>query len=146
VEPSVWNYLFAHHLAEKKALTHHFFQTARHAHKVYISPLVFDELEATPDEEHRRELLDALDDQDALLLAPNPKVVEVSREILDLDILTKRSENDAIHIAYAIVHGMDALVSWDTGHIVRLKTRRGVSAVCRLLGYREVELVTPEEI
>ena len=41
---------------------------------------------------------------------------------------------------------MDALVSWDTGDIVRLKTRRGVSALCRLMGYREIDLVTPEEV
>jgi predicted nucleic acid-binding protein len=145
-DTSIFSYLFAEHLPQKQAVTRDFLQHAQREGDLFVSPLVVKELNATPDESLRQRLIRSLDEAGPTLLAHLEAVNHVSLLILDLGILTERSENDAIHIAYAIAHGMDALVSWDTRHIVRLKTRRGVSAVCRLLGYREVELVTPEEL
>ncbi len=41
---------------------------------------------------------------------------------------------------------MDLLLSWNFKHIVKMKTRRMVSATTRLAGYKEIEIWTPEEV
>lgn len=146
LETSVWSYLLADHMPRERDATRRLIESAPGRHDLFVSPLVLDELNATRDETRRRTLLEKLNDAQPSKLPENDAIEAVSSKIIELGILTERSEDDAIHIAYSVVHEMDALVSWDTGHIVRLKTRRGVSAVCRLLGYREVELVTPEEL
>jgi predicted nucleic acid-binding protein len=146
VESTVWNYLFADHMPAEQAVMRSFVERASREDDLYISGVVGKELLATPDEAKRAKLIHAVDHASPSVLDPMPAVEEVARRIFELGILTERSENDAAHIAFSIVYGMDALVSWDTRHIVRLKTRRGVSGVCRMLGYRELELVTPAEV
>jgi len=49
-------------------------------------------------------------------------------------------------LAIAVVQELDVLVSWNFEHLVKLKTRVGVNGLNRLLGYHEIELVSPEEV
>lgn len=146
IDSSVWSYLFADHMPYQQTVTKRFLESSEGQHDLFISPLVLYELNATPDEGRRRKLLQAVNDAEPTKLLQDSRVEAVSGKLIDLGILTARSEGDAAHIATAIVWGMDALVSWDTRHIVRLKTKRGASAVCRLLGYPALELVTPAEV
>ena len=44
------------------------------------------------------------------------------------------------------MHELGVLVSWNFEHLVKLKTRVGVNGLNRLLGYREIEIVSPEEV
>jgi hypothetical protein len=41
---------------------------------------------------------------------------------------------------------MDAVVSWNFEHLVRLTTRLGVHGLNKMLGYRDIEIVSPEEV
>jgi hypothetical protein len=41
---------------------------------------------------------------------------------------------------------MDAIISWNFRHIVKLKTKVEVNGVNKLLGYKEVEICSPEEV
>ena len=54
--------------------------------------------------------------------------------------------NDALHLAVAVVHDVDAVVSWNFEHLVRLATRLGVNGLNKMLGYRDIEIVSPEEV
>lgn len=54
--------------------------------------------------------------------------------------------NDALHLAAAVVHEFDVVISWNFEHLVKLKTRQAVNGLNRLLGYREIEIVSPEEV
>jgi len=51
-----------------------------------------------------------------------------------------------MHIAIASVYGLDAIISWNFKHMVKLRTRREVKAVNLLLGYKEVEIISPQEV
>lgn len=53
---------------------------------------------------------------------------------------------DAYHIAYATAYGIDAIVSWNFKHIVKLKTKKMVNGINLKLGYHEVEICSPEEV
>ena len=54
--------------------------------------------------------------------------------------------DDATHVAAASVLGCTAIVSWNFKHMVKLKTIVGVTGVNRLMGYGEIEIITPEII
>jgi hypothetical protein len=51
-----------------------------------------------------------------------------------------------LHIALATINNVDALVSWNFTHIVKLKTKRLTKAVNIAQGYKEIEIITPWEI
>ena len=61
-------------------------------------------------------------------------------------VIPKRYDNDARHIAVAVVHGLDAVVSWNFKHMVNVRARLAINGVNRLEGYHEIEIVTPEEV
>ena len=61
-------------------------------------------------------------------------------------IIPEKYRNDALHIATAVVNDLDVVVSWNLEHIVKLKTKLGVEGINRLLGYKVIEIVTPEEV
>jgi hypothetical protein len=61
-------------------------------------------------------------------------------------IIPERYRSDALHIAVAVINGIDAIVSWNFEHIVKLKTRVMVNGINRLLGYHEIEICSPEEV
>jgi len=52
----------------------------------------------------------------------------------------------ALHIAMAVINGIEAIISWNFEHIVKLKTRIMVNGINRLLGYHEIEICSPEEV
>jgi len=59
---------------------------------------------------------------------------------------TSKYEDDALHIAIASVNNLDVIVSWNYKHIVKLKTKREVTGINALLGYKEIEIYSPLEV
>ena len=41
---------------------------------------------------------------------------------------------------------MDAIISWNFSHIVKLKTKREVVGVNILMGYKEIDIYSPREV
>ncbi|MEW6068479.1 MAG: hypothetical protein AB1610_09340 [Nitrospirota bacterium] len=65
---------------------------------------------------------------------------------LEQRIFPIKHRDDAFHVAIAVVHKMDIMISWNMEHMVKLKTRREVKAVNILEGYNEIEICTPLEV
>jgi hypothetical protein len=61
-------------------------------------------------------------------------------------ILAARDAADVRHIALATVAVVDALVSWNFKHIVRLEKIRLFNAVNVELGYRSLNILSPREV
>ena len=55
-------------------------------------------------------------------------------------------EDDALHIAVASVNNLDVIVNWNFTHIVKLKTRREVAVINTLMGYKPIEICSPQEV
>jgi hypothetical protein len=53
---------------------------------------------------------------------------------------------DAIHIAVAVVNGIDYLISWNCKHIANAKMRSKIEQVCLSRGYEPIIICTPEEL
>ena len=62
-----------------------------------------------------------------------------------LDLLDK-SRLDALHLALAVQHGMDYLVSWNFIHIVGARPRKIIDEMNYQKGIKSPILCTPEEL
>ena len=71
---------------------------------------------------------------------------ELASEYIKKGIIPLRYEDDAFHIAVASVNNIDAIISWNFKHIVKLKTKKEVLGVNALMGYKEIEIYSPLEV
>jgi hypothetical protein len=60
--------------------------------------------------------------------------------------LPPKAAADALHIAIAVVNGIDYLLTWNCNHIANVAMRHQIDAICRQNGYEPVVLCTPEEL
>ncbi len=71
------------------------------------------------------------------------EVLKVANQIIDMGILTKKSIDDCQHIATAVVHGCDCIISWNFKHIVNIKTIKGIRAITHLESYKDIDIMNP---
>ena len=146
LDTSVLNYYFADDNPEEQNATRKLFQEIKEdKHEAFISAAVIDEVEAA--EEPVRERLKKLVLNYYLkILEPDPEVEQLARRYIENKIIPEKYGKDASHIAYAAIFELDAIVSWNFKHIVKLKTRTMVNGVNKLEGYREIEICSPLEV
>ena len=65
---------------------------------------------------------------------------------LEAGILTPSSTTDAGHVATATVYRVDAIVSWNFKHIVRLEKMKLYNQINFKNGYGFLEIVSPREV
>ena len=71
------------------------------------------------------------------------EVFKVANQIIDMGILTKKSIDDCQHIATAVVHGCDCIISWNFKHIVNIRTIKGIRAITHLESYKDIDIMNP---
>jgi len=148
LETSVWNFLFADDTPEKRDKTIIFFEEIKEAkYEIYTSALVITEIERTEDKNKKERLLDALKKYSPKgLVGKEKEISELATKYLESQVVPQRYKDDVTHIACAVVHEMDVMLSWNLRHIVKLMTRIKVNGINRLEGYKEIEICTPEEV
>lgn len=146
IETTVWNFPFADDAPDHREATLTFFNLVRQGRfEAYLSNVVLFEFQAA-EEPRRSQLLDLVRDISPILLPAIDAIEDLADEYMKNGLVPERYHDDARHIAAAVVGNMDLLVSWNFKHIVKPKTRRLVAATSRLVGYREIEICTPEEV
>jgi hypothetical protein len=55
-------------------------------------------------------------------------------------------QEDALHLAFALIHNLDYIISWNFKHIVKPKTKKAVKIIALKEGFKAVEIITPEEV
>jgi hypothetical protein len=60
--------------------------------------------------------------------------------------MPQNAAEDALHIAVAVVNGLDYLITWNCKHIANAKMRIKIERVCREKGYEPIIICTPEEL
>ena len=146
LDTSVLNFFFAEDDIAKRDITVKFFdQLHLIADQVCISDEVIREINQAP-ESIRIQLDGLINKIEPLLLEVNAEVEELADRYIKEEIIPERYRRDAIHIAVAVINGIEAIVSWNFSHIVKLKTRVMVNGINRLLGYHEIEICSPEEV
>lgn len=70
----------------------------------------------------------------------------LANRYIEQGIIPVKYEDDALHIAVASVNDLDVMVSWNFTHIVKVKTKREVTGINALMGYKEIEIYSPLEV
>jgi len=109
---------------------------------IYISDAVTTELDECP-EPKKSILLAFLSQIKFEQINFNEQIIELAKRYVEEGIISSKFFDDAIHIAAATVYECDILVSWNFKHIVKVKTIQGVNGINKLMGYREIQLVSP---
>lgn len=143
VETSVWSFVFADDEPARKAATEQFFNVAREA-ELFIAELVVAEIERARNPK-RDLILGYIKDRRPRVLADAEEVTALAWEYVNQGIIPAKYVADALHIAFASYYSLNAIISWNFEHIVKVKTRREVRAVNTILGYAVPEIATPEE-
>ena len=146
IETSVVGFMFATDAPEKMEITEQFFDKETKKHKAFVSELVLEEIEKTKDESKKKLLKDVVRTHNLKALERTEDAEKLAREYLEEGVASEKHFNDPLHIALAVVHGMDVVVSWNLQHIVKLKTMEIIKRVNKRIGYPDILIVTPEEV
>ena len=129
--------------AARQQLTREWWDTRRKDFELFISQLVIDEAGAG-DETAAALRLEVL--QGITLLEFGDDANALSK-LLNRELsLPERAAADAVHIAVAVVNGMDYLLTWNCTHIANATLRPRIEEACRSFGYRMPVICTPEEL
>lgn len=110
-----------------------------------ISEVVLGEIERAPEEKDKA-LLELIRKYPLENLSVTEEIRNLARRYIQEGIIPKKYEDDALHIACASVNNLDAVISWNFEHIVKLKTKREVVGINVLLGYKEIDIYSPWEV
>ena len=120
-----------------------FEQVKENKFHLVISALVQEEILAAP--KHVKEFLDEL--------KPNATIIEVTEEALRLresylkaNIVSKKSSNDALHVALATVNNCPIIVSWNFKHIVHYEKIALYNSLNIIEGYQQIAIHSPLEV
>lgn len=144
LDTSVPSFLFADDSPEKKDATIQFWDILKIGiYDIVISDLLLIEISRSkvPSPE---ELENKLSDIIFEIISVTEDVYSLAQKYINEEIIPFKYQDDALHIALATYNEADALISWNFKHIVKLKTIRGVNGVNRMLGFKEIEILTPQ--
>ena len=110
---------------------------------LYISQVVLQEASGG-DPEAARQRLEVLRAIPVLSLTPAANTL--AQELIERGALPKNAVVESLHIAIAVVNGMDYLLTWNCTHIASAAMRHKIEAICRAQGYETPVLCTPEEL
>ena len=111
----------------------------------YVSVIVLREINDAPPKK-QDDLLKLMEQFELETLPRTAEVDLLAERYVQEKIIPLKHMDDALHIAIASVHNLDVIASWNFEHLVKMKTRREVQAVNALMGYKGVEICSPQEI
>ncbi|MFP3899179.1 MAG: PIN domain protein [Dehalococcoidia bacterium] len=146
LETSVFGSLFDFEDPARIEVTGRLIDEAKNgAFEAYISPLVMAEIDRAP-ADIKQELLRAVGDLRLPALAETEETIRLAQDYIQEGVVPQRFRDDARHIAIPVVYELDALISWNYKHMVNLRARRMVNALNLRLGYRSIEILSPQEV
>ena len=111
----------------------------------YISEVTIREI-MRASERKRNELFQVIEQIQPEELALSDDAEILADRYIEAKIIPANERNDALHIAIAAIHNLDAIVSWNFEHMVKLKTRQAVPLVNTLMGHKNIEICSPLEV
>jgi predicted nucleic acid-binding protein len=112
-------------------------------YRAVISEIVLGELEAAP----RRvsEIVLSLPEDGLEFVSISEEVVQLRNEYVAAGILGPKWIDDMSHVAAATIARVDAIVSWNFKHIVRLDKMKAYNQVNLQNGYGILTIISPKE-
>ncbi len=148
VETSVLGYLTSWPsgdlvVAGRQKITRDWWRHASDAFDLIVSELVYHE-SCAGDSQAVRDRLEIL--KDLPVLAVSQRAEDLSRALLAGGAVPSTEPEDSLHIALAVVNGIEYLVTWNFKHIANAVMRSKINNVCFSEGYNPCTICTPEEL
>ena len=83
---------------------------------------------------------------DIPVLAVTPEAVDLAGRFVRAHAMPEKAVIDALHVAVAVVNGVDYVVTWNCTHIANAAIREKIERACRDAGYEPPIICTPEEL
>jgi len=144
LDTSVLSAYYDKRTKERQEITIKFWKQTLPAYQVCISEITIEELENTRDEALRKKFMKLV--EDFKVLKSNERIRDLARLYISRGIFPERYFDDAHHVAIASFHRVAYVVSWNFEHLVKVKTRRLVNSINLLEGFKEIEIVSPQEL
>lgn len=148
IETTVVSYLVARPsndvtVSDRQRSTRQLWEEYADAFEFVTSEIVFGEAERGDSREAQRRtaMLDNLTE-----LRLSLEATALAHKLIDAGAVPLQSLSDAQHIAIAVVHNIEYLVSWNYKHIINETKRQHITEVCLAAGYQPTTLCTPETL
>jgi hypothetical protein len=149
LDTSVVNFLFAEDAPDFRRVTEDFFGKHARKYELYTSDVLLVEISSDPKPEHRQKLFEVLQ-QHPIAVLPTDRRLEVERLVelyLAHRVIPASQRDDAFHVAYATVFGMDILLSWNFKHLANVRREKLIAEVNQTAGYPALlRLLSPLEV
>ncbi|MEO5361249.1 MAG: type II toxin-antitoxin system VapC family toxin [Nitrospirota bacterium] len=144
LDTSVPSFLFANDSPEKLDATVRFWDILKLGlYDIVVSDVLLAEISRS-NEPSSQELEGKLMEIVVEIVSVDDDIYSLAQKYIDEGIIPQKYQDDALHIALATYNEADALISWNFRHMVKLKTIRGVNGINRMLGFKELEILTPQ--
>jgi predicted nucleic acid-binding protein len=143
LDTSVISHLFADDTPDKMADTIKLWDDCvKGKFEIYISDVVISEIRQCSEPKQSR-MLEKMRLIEFEVLPETDTVKELAAEYIKEGVLTEKSLDDCLHIAYAVINNCDIIVSWNFKHLVNFKTIDKVRIVNAINRYKEISIISP---
>ena len=148
LDTSVINFLFSKQSPEKREITIEFFDKYLDLYEVYISEIVYAEINKTKEINKKDELFKAIEKYNLEVYNKlNISINELSQIFISKGIIPEKKIEDALHIAFCIYYEFDILLSWNFRHLANINKQEKVNSISLAQGYRkQLLLLNPMEV
>jgi predicted nucleic acid-binding protein len=146
LETTLFNAYFDTPLDRQRYTRELFRQVKEGGFIAYVSDYVIHELLAETAQEKKEKMLSLLKTHPVKKLSRGDEEERMARIYLREEIFPVKHNFDALHTASATVNCLDAVVSCDYKHIVKLRTFFLVNAINIHEGYANIQISRPEEV
>jgi len=143
LDTSVISALFDDRNPDRKELTETFFNSIDQ-YETYISSITNAEIDRTPEENIKQQMKNLVNNFHVLETDDN--INTLALQYVKNGAFPKQFQEDAYHVAFAVIYEVDYLLSWNFKHLVKEKTRAIVRMVNTLNKYRQIDIITPAEL
>jgi predicted nucleic acid-binding protein len=130
-------------LAARQEITRQWWDRRRFEYELFISPIVLKEAsEGDPAAaSNRLKLLNALP-----VLDMNQEVVNLAAALIEEKFLPPKAADDALHLAFAAVHEIDFLLTWNCRHLANAELIASLPAYFIVHDIHLPTVCTPDEL
>ena len=144
LDTSVISAYFDNRVIERKKITVDFWHNVLPNYHVLISEITKEELHNATDNALRKKMNALI--KDLKILKLNKNISILASAYIKNNIFPERYFDDALHVATATYNEIYYLSSWNFKHLVKVKTRKYVNSINILNGYKEIEIISPQEL
>jgi predicted nucleic acid-binding protein len=145
-DTSIFNFAIATDVPKEREITLRLLKEIKNGrYDAFISEVVLREINRATQEKaiKLRDLINKIGPEE-LIVDDNSQAL--AHEYIKRGVIPAKYEDDALHIAVASINNLDAIISWNFTHIVKLKTKREVAGINTLMGYKPIEICSPWEV